>query len=194
MPRIPSLARTILQPLAIAIVLGLVVRGTIEIYSIPSASMAPALLPGDQILVTRYLRGEPQRGDVVVFHSPRVPGEVLVKRVVAVPGDLVESHLGRIRVAGHTLPEPYVLRQGATGSIEPRQIAQGEYFLLGDNRDDSIDSRNWGTVPHTMILGRVEMVLWSVSSPGTDDAHAAARSGPNATARPRGLRLFKCIH
>jgi signal peptidase I len=194
MPRIPTLARTILQPLAIAIVLGLLVRGTIEIYSIPSASMAPALLPGDQILVTRYLRGAPERGDVVVFHSPRVPGEILVKRVVAVPGDLVESHLGRVRVAGHTLAEPYVLRQGASGSIQPQQIARGEYFLLGDNRDDSTDSRSWGTVPQSMILGRVEMVLWSVPSSGTDDAHAAVRSGANASIRPRGLRLFKCIH
>src|SRR5690242_10083510 len=95
-----SLARTILEPIAIAIVLGLLVRAAVHIYAIPSESMAPTLQAGDQIVVTPYFRGVPQRGDVIVFESLLVPDELMVKRVIAVPGDLVDSRLGRVRIGG----------------------------------------------------------------------------------------------
>jgi signal peptidase I len=187
-----SLLRTVLQPLGIAVTIALVVRAAVNIYSIPSASMAPTLQSGDQIVVTRYFHGAPKRGDVIVFQSLLQPDELLVKRIVGVPGDLVDSRLGRLRIGGYTLPEPYVLRQAATGAIESQVIPAECYFVLGDNRDDSLDSRSWGVVPRVRILGRARLVLWSW--PGSDGVARALDDGATrgASAHPAG-RLFKWV-
>jgi len=188
-----SPVRTILQPLAIALALGMLVRGALHIYAIPSESMAPTLQAGDQIVVTPYFRGQPQRGDVIVFESLTTPGELMVKRVVGVPGDLVDSRLGRIRVSGYTLAEPYLLQQGTSGAVDAQIVGGEAYFVMGDNRADSSDSRNWGSVPRDRIIGRARMVLWSSSSLVGDEARAA---GKNETSRPRHRArggLFKWI-
>jgi len=160
--------------------------------------MAPTLEVGDQILVTRYVRSEPDRGDVVVFHSPADASELMVKRVIGVPGDLVDSRLGRVRIGGHTFPESYVLRPAASGAIEAQVIPARSYYVMGDNRGDSIDSRSWGVVPRAAIVGRARMVLWS-SAPGSSsnavDGEAHAGDGrEDAGVRPSAsARLFKCI-
>jgi signal peptidase I len=187
-----SLLRTVLQPLGIAVTIALVVRAAVNIYSIPSASMAPTLQAGDQIVVTRYFHGAPKRGDVIVFQSLLQPDELLVKRIVGVPGDLVDSRLGCLRIGGYTLPEPYVLRQAATGAIEPQVIPGECYFVLGDNRDDSLDSRSWGVVPRARIVGRARLVLWSW--PGSDGVARALDDGATrgGSAHPAG-RLFKWV-
>ena len=187
------MARTILRPIALALALGFLVRAAVHIYSIPSESMTPTLEVGDQIVVTHYFGGEPERGHVVVFHSP-VDDELMVKRVVGLPGDLVDSRLGRVRIGGYTLPEPYVLRQAATGAIEAQIVPQECYFVLGDNRDDSLDSRSWGVVPRSMIVGRARMILWS-SPPDAHDAAHASTSDSDAFARRSASRprLFKWV-
>jgi signal peptidase I len=191
-----SLTRTLLQPIGIAVALAVVVRAAAHIYSIPSASMVPTLEAGDQIVVTRYFGGGPERGHVIVFQSPREDGELLVKRVIAVPGDLIDARLGRVRIGAHTLPEPYLLRQAATGAIEPQLIPGGCYYVMGDNRDDSLDSRSWGVVPRERIIGRARLVLWS--SPiddGVVQASGMSLGGaPEArtTPTPR-MRVFKWI-
>lgn len=188
-----SLIRTILQPLAIALALGLVVRGALHIYAIPSESMAPTLQTGDQIVVTPYFRGLPQRGDVIVFESLLAPDELMVKRVVGVPGDLVDSRLGRMRISGYTISEPYLMQQGTTGAVDAQIIAHDSYFVMGDNRADSSDSRSWGVVPRARIIGRARMVLWSSSASVGDEARAAEK---NETAKPRRRAhggLFKWI-
>lgn len=188
-----SLFRTIVQPLAVAIALGLLVRAAVHIYAIPSESMAPTLTTGDQILVTRYLRSVPQRGDVIVFESLTVPGELMVKRVIAAPGDLIDSRLGRVRISGYTVPEPYVLRIAATGAVPAQVIPADSYFVMGDNREDSSDSRSWGVVPRARIVGRARLVLWSSSSMVGESARAAAKQDASAR-RPRaGGSLFKWI-
>ena len=192
MPRTKSLLRTILEPLGVAIALAAAARAAVHIYSIPSRSMAPALEPGDQIVVTRYLRSAPERGHVIVFHSTTGSDELMVKRVIATPGDLVDSRLGRVRIGGHTLPEPYVLRAAATGAIEPQVIPADSYYVLGDNRDDSLDSRSWGVIPRSHIVGRARMVLWS--SPYDLEDHASAQTAsPQESFGPRRARLFKWI-
>jgi signal peptidase I len=190
MPRQKSLLRMILEPLALAVALAFLVRGALQLYSIPSASMAPTLEAGDQIVVTPYLRGEPDRGHVIVFQSPQ-SGELLVKRIVAVPGDLVDSRLGRVRIGGHTLPERYVLREAAAGAIEAQVVPAQSYFVLGDNRDDSLDSRNWGYVPRERVVGRARLVLWS-SSPLGEIASASTENGSARNSRGAS-RLFKWI-
>ena len=192
MPRTKSLLRTILEPLGVAIALAAAARAAVHIYSIPSSSMAPTLEPGDQIVVTRYFRSLPERGHVIVFRSPSGTDELIVKRVVAVPGDLVDSRLGRLRIGGHTLPEPYVLRAAATGAIDPQLVPAESYYVLGDNRDDSLDSRTWGVVPRTHVVGRARLVLWS-SSADPDDAASAQTAHPAGPIDPKRTRLFKWI-
>jgi len=192
MPGHKSLFRTIFEPLALAVGLAAVVRAAVHLYSIPSESMAPTLEVGDQIVVTPYFGGTPQRGQVIVFESPLDRGELLVKRVVAVPGDLVDSRLGRVRIGGHTLPEPYVLRQAASGSIGAQIVPASSYFVLGDNRDDSIDSRSWGIVPGELVVGRARMVLWSSQPLGRIVRAAPSNETHARRARGRG-RLFKWI-
>ncbi|HEX8152867.1 MAG TPA: signal peptidase I [Thermoanaerobaculia bacterium] len=151
-----SIARTILEPLALAVALALIVRSFLHIYKIPSASMEPTLQTGDVIVVTRYFRGEPQRGDVVVFRSGN---ELVVKRVIATPGELVDSHEGRVRIGGYAISEPYA--RGATGAMQAQLVAPESFFVLGDNRGVSEDSRAWGPVRRERIVGRARFVLWS---------------------------------
>lgn len=180
--------------MAIAVVLGVAVRGAVHIYSIPSESMLPTLAVGDQIVVTRYFAGGPERGHIIVFRSPVAPDELIVKRVVALPGDLIDSRLGRVRIGGYTLPEPYLLRQAATGAIEWQIVPHDSYFVLGDNRDDSLDSRSWGVVPRSMIVGRARMILWS-SPVDEDDAARASTSAQDAPVKRAAPRrcLFKWL-
>lgn len=187
--------RTILGPLAIAVSLALSARLVLHVYSISSASMMPTLQPGDQIIVTPYFRSAPQRGHVVVFKSPQT-GEFLVKRIVAIPGDLVDSRLGRLRLGGYTVPESYVLDEAATGAIEAQIVPPDSYYVLGDNRHRSLDSRSWGAVPAGNIVGRAHLVLWT--APWTvagSEGVARASSSPAESVFPTSSsgRLFKWV-
>src|SRR5438067_1900734 len=144
--------RLIAEPLLIAIVLAFGVRAALRLYVIPSSSMAPTLVPGDHIVVTPYRFGKkPNRGDIIVFRSPRAADELMIKRVIGTPGDLVETRAGRVIVCGHALPEPYVAAQATSGLIAPQIIPAGSYFVLGDNRADSLDSRSWGVLSREAI-------------------------------------------
>jgi signal peptidase I len=195
MPRSKSLLRTILEPLAVAIGLAAAVRAAVHIYAIPSASMQPTLESGDQIVVLRYFRGQPQRGHIVVFHSPLAADELMVKRVIGVPGDLVDSREGRVRIGGYTLAEPYVLRQASSGAIQSQIIPANAYFVMGDNRDDSLDSRSWGVVPRERIVGRARLILWSSTLEAGAEANASTSPHAGRAARAdRGLRLFKWLN
>lgn len=190
-----STIRLILEPIAIAIVLAILARAAIRLCTIPSTSMTPTLQVGDLIVVTRYV-GEPSRGDVVVFRAPGHEHDLVVKRVIATPGDLIDARLGRVRIGGRTLPEPYLLSQGASGAIQEQVIPSGCYFVMGDNRGDSFDSRNWGVLPRDLIVGRARLVLWSAGDgDGVHAASAAPRSPALSviTRKPRLDRVFKWI-
>lgn len=179
-----SVLRLIVEPIALAIVLALAVRSMIHIYAIPSDSMEPALEPGDHIVVTPYRFGAaPRRGDVVVFHSPANPADLVVKRVIATPGDLVgTTGTGQVTISGRPIAERY-LPSGITSGTIPLQIVPGGcYFVMGDNRRDSLDSRSWGVLPGNLIVGRARLVLWSskngVASPRVLAASATLSSRP----------------
>ena len=195
-----SAARLIIEPLAIAIVLAFGVRAALRLYVIPSASMAPTLVPGDHIVVTPYrFASRPNRGDVIVFRSMRTADELMIKRVIGTPGDLVETRAGKVIVSGHALPEPYLAAQATTGAISPQIIPAGSYFVLGDNRADSLDSRSWGALPGEFVIGKARMVLWSsnngVGSRGSEAVSAApsTTSGTRLAAPAREARLFRLI-
>jgi signal peptidase I len=183
--------RTFLQPIAVAIVLAVAVRSMVRIYAIPSVSMVPTLQAGDHILV---IRGRlPERGDVVVFHSPGSSDELMVKRIVATAGDLVGSSNGRVTIGGHILGEPYLTEAAASGSIAPQIVPANCYFVLGDNRGNSFDSRQWGALPRELLVGRAVMVLWS-SNGGSDPPANASTVAPSRPGQPFRLeRLFRLI-
>jgi signal peptidase I len=197
-----SVIRLIVEPLAIAIVLAFFVRAVLRLYVIPSSSMAPTLIAGDHIVVTPYrFSNEPQHGDVIVFRSPLSASELMIKRVIGTPGDLVETRDGRVIVRGHAIAEPYVATQASTGAIAPQIIPAGCYFLLGDNRAGSLDSRSWGVLPRASVIGRARMVLWSSKTPvgSREPGVAVATPFPASNARPpgpgpsRGNRFFRRI-
>jgi len=188
-------ARLILQPLAIAFILALATRATVRIYSIPSASMAPTLQAGDHIVVTPYRLDGPRRGDIVVFRGPAGGDELMVKRIIGIPGDLVEARAGRVTVGGHTLAEPYLFAPSSSGAIAAQIVPADCYFVLGDNRGNSFDSRNWGVLPRHFVVGRARVILWS-SGDGNSAPRASAATRSFVTARARSLRfdrLFKPV-
>lgn len=190
-----KIVRLVVQPFLLAVVLAIAARGAVRFYSIPSASMEPTLRAGDSILTTLYHHDTPHRGDVVVFHSPANPRELLIKRIVAVPGDLVETRSGRLVICGHTVSEPYLASAASTGAISPQVIPAESYFVLGDNRGNSFDSRAWGILPRSLIIGRARLVLWSSAGGSmTPRANAAAASRQGSVPVRLALgRLFRPI-
>ena len=193
MARARNLAALILEPLLVIAALALLARSAlVGVYSIPSASMAPTLQVGDHILVTSYrwpfADHRPKRGDVVVFRGPGPSDEVLVKRVVGTPGDLVDAAGGSVRVGGHTLTEPYLLQRAMSGAVSAQIVPAQSYFVMGDNRAHSYDSRSWGAVPADHIIGKVRWVLWSSADAASlPNANASTNDTP-VTSVPRTRR------
>jgi signal peptidase I len=161
--------------------------------------MAPTLVPGDHIVVTPYrFAAIPKRGDVIVFRSTRTADELMIKRVIGTPGDLVETRAGRVIVSGHALPEPYVAAQATTGSIAPQIVPANSYFVLGDNRTDSLDSRSWGVLPRDFVVGKARMILWSNDTGAGSRESGVVSAAPTTnnrqpTTTSRSDRLFKLI-
>jgi signal peptidase I len=144
-----------------------------QAFTIPAGSMQPALLVGDYVMVDKsaYRDRAPQRGDIVVFPYPPDERRTFIKRVVALPGEQILIREHRLTVNGRPLAEPYVatavgVRQVASAcdyafGCEPITVPADSYFLLGDNRDNSQDSRYWGFVRRDKIMGRVVTIYWS---------------------------------
>jgi len=166
----------------VAIALALLAQAfVVKPYRIPSESMASTLRPGDRVLVNRviYHLREPQRGDVLVFRYPEDRTVIFIKRIVGVPGDRLELRDGSLWVNGRPADEPYVHRATSRPDLtrasapvagstmrepwslaRPYTVPSGSYFVMGDNRTDSDDSRFWGTVPRADIVGEGFVVYW----------------------------------
>lgn len=131
-----------------------------EVLFIPSASMAPTLEAGDRVLAEKlaYRASEPRRGELVVFEAA---GVLNVKRVAGLAGDRVEIRDGVLHVNGEHRPESYVDRRLNDGNFfGPVQVPPGHVFLLGDNRQNSLDSRSLGPIPEDNLVGEVRLRLW----------------------------------
>jgi len=158
--------RLLLDALEVAIITTLVfliARVFVQNYQVDGPSMTPTLLNSQYILVNKvdYFLHAPQRGDVIVFRYPRDPSRDFVKRVIGVPGDTVKiSTNGAVTVDGVRLKEPYTNDLTNTYGYESWTLKPGQYFVLGDNRGDSSDSRDWGPVPQSDIIGKAELVYW----------------------------------
>lgn len=157
--------------LAVAVGAAFAVRAYVaQTYFIPSASMEPTLMVGDRILVDKlsYHLHSIRRGDIVVFATP--PDDHgdpqikdLVKRVIGLPGDVISSHEGRVYIDGKPLHEPWLPVGTVTASIMTQKVPSNEYFVMGDNRSDSQDSRFFGPIPRSLIVGRVVLRIWPLS-------------------------------
>ena len=145
---------------AIAIVVQLFL---VKPFTIHQMSMEPTLDEGDRILVNRmvYHFRDPKSGDVVVFHSP-LKDEDLVKRVVAVAGDRVAIKSGTLSVNGVAREEPYLLEQDFEGELSEIVVPSGRVFVLGDNRNNSGDSRFFGPIDRGSIIGSAFAVYWPI--------------------------------
>lgn len=178
------LLKEYLIPLIWAVVLASVLRaGVAQSYYIPSGSMEPTLQVGDRVLVNKLAfqakvpftgrvllpLGQPQRGDVVVFAPQGGLGDDLIKRVIGLPGETVELRHKQVYINGKPLTDPwgrYTARPAPADDFGPVQVPPGHYFMMGDNRDRSYDSRLWnhgrgGFVPLQDIRGKALLVLWS---------------------------------
>jgi signal peptidase I len=159
--------REILETVLLTALVYFVVRASVQFTPIEGPSMQPGLHDGQSVIVYElaYLFGNPQRGDVIVFrHSPT---EQFIKRIIAVPGDTITVTDTAVIVDGVTLHEPYINSQGSdqnVGLLPETKIAPGDYFVMGDNRNNSEDSRAFGPVHRQAIVGKADLVIWPLNT------------------------------
>ena len=173
------------EAIVTALILALVIRAfIIQAFKIPSGSMIPTLLIGDHILVNKFLYGtkipftdkkiliirKPVKGDIIVFKYPENPQKDFIKRVIAAEGDIIEERDKIVYVNGNMVSEPYAVhydRYLRSGGNDPRDnfgpliVPKDKVFVMGDNRDQSYDSRYWGFVDMKEIRGKALIIYWS---------------------------------
>jgi signal peptidase I len=184
-----SQIREYAEALGVALLLALVIRTfVVQAFKIPSGSMLPTLQIGDHILVNKFIYGprfeipltqislgqlpglrKPRPGDVIVFIWPKDRAKDFIKRVVAVGGETIEVHDRHVFVNGSPRDDPHATwatqRIGPNDRYGPYTVPPGYVFVMGDNRDQSYDSRFWGPVPITDIKGQALIIYWSWDGP-----------------------------
>jgi signal peptidase I len=153
--------REVLETLLLTAVIFLSVRVLVQNYKVEGFSMEPTLQDGQYLLINKIGMHfqQPQRGDIIVFRYPLDPSKSFVKRVIGVPGDTVEVRNQQTIVNGHVLVEPYI-KNPESGFFPPTIVPPNEYFVLGDNRNNSSDSRSWGMLPANDIIGLAWVSYW----------------------------------
>ena len=224
-----SVVREYFESIVIAVVLALFVRTwVVQAFKIPTGSMEYNLLIGDHLLVNKFIFGptplaigravlpvrQIRRGDIIVFKYPDQPDRDLIKRVIGLPGETVELRNKKVYVNGQGINEPYVhfLTPPSTAFQEvtssdvlenygPVTVPPDQYFVMGDNRDNSEDSRYWGFLPRNNVKGKALIIYWSYES-GREDyidegyVASAKRLGSvfvHFFTRTRWERLFRQI-
>ena len=156
-----------------AVLVALLLRASLfQAFWIPSESMETTLLTNDRVLVNKvsYRLHDIHRGDIVVFARPEDdPGEIrdLIKRVIALPGERVEATDGSVYINGQRLVEPYLDPGVTTDDFPPTIVPEGEIFVMGDNRENSQDSRWFGTVSEERVVGRAFVLFWPLGRLGS---------------------------
>jgi signal peptidase I len=184
----PKLLRTLKEyseALFIALILAFFIRSfVVQAFKIPSGSMLQTLQIGDHLLVNKFIYGlklpftdiimvpidDPEFQDIIVFEYPEDPSKDFIKRVIGLPGDTISIKNKEVYRNGKPLNEPYV--QHTSASIVPLRdnmpeitVPTGKYFVMGDNRDNSHDSRFWGFVDRDTIKGKAWIIYWSWTGP-----------------------------
>ena len=183
-----SLIRELIETVILALLIFLALQFSVQNFRVEGSSMQPTLEEGRYLLVNKIVYfhlspsglrtlfasdsetqdqsifpiRDPKRGDVIIFHFPLDVSRDFVKRVIGLPGDTVAIRQGQVFVNELLLVEPYVTRPDKT-NMSPEKVGPNEYFVLGDNRRASNDSRDWGTVPTDNIIGRAWFSYWPLS-------------------------------
>ena len=150
----------IVQTITLAVVLFVGINLVSARVRVDGISMMPTLENGEFVLVNKlsYRLGEINRGDIIVFDFPLNPNEELIKRVIGLPGDTIRADNGQVYVNGQKLNEPYIANAPRySGSW---QVKEGEVFVLGDNRNNSNDSKDWGLLPAENVVGKAILIYW----------------------------------
>jgi len=155
------LLRQVLIVVLVAIGIFFLLQTTVQTFVVVGSSMKPSFEDGQRLLVNKvtYRFGEPQMGDVVVFHPPAGKRVDFIKRIIALPGDTVEIKGGVVYINDSAIDEPYI-NSPPSYTFPQGKIPEGEYFVLGDNRNNSNDSHSWGTVPRQNIIGKAWLSIW----------------------------------
>ena len=164
------------QSIVVALLLTLLIRTfVIQAFKIPSGSMRPTLMEGDKLFVNKYTYRfhPPKRGDIVVFKYPEDPKKDFIKRLVALENETVEIRDGKIAVDGKVLDDPetfgkfyYYNHDPFGGPNEKIKVPEHAYYVLGDNSANSTDSRFWGFVPKTNLVGKAVFRWWPLTKVG----------------------------
>lgn len=155
-----------IETIAIALIIAFLIRSFLfQPYRVQMGSMLPTLKENDLIIVNKltYRFNEPKRGDIVVFRPPNGSNVFYVKRIVAIPGETVEVKNGELMINGVPLKEEYV-SIATPGVFGPRTLSVGEYFVMGDHRNNSLDSREFGPIHKEAIVGKAALILWPPNS------------------------------
>ncbi len=181
----PRLAREILEAVLLALVVLILLQATVRNFRVEGSSMSPTLESGHFLVVDQasflkfdrerlsravpfwkvdvslpeFVFAPPERGEIIVFRAPVDTTKDFVKRVIGLPGETVEVRSGTVYVNGEAIGELY-LRRRDDSSVPPLTLGKQEYYVIGDNRRNSNDSRAWGAVPEENIVGRVWLVYW----------------------------------
>jgi len=184
-PRWQTMLKEYAEALIVALILAFFIRSfVVQAFKIPSGSMLQTLQIGDHLLVTKFAYGVkipftntliieregPQQGDIIVFEFPEDPSKDFIKRVIGVPGDVVEIRDKKLFLNGVEQLESYIQHVDSSTSVPrrdnfgPVMVPENKYFVMGDNRDESYDSRFWGFVERNTIEGKALILYWSWAS------------------------------
>lgn len=184
-PRWQQVLRDYAEALIFALILAFFIRSfVVQAFKIPSGSMLQTLQIGDQILVNKFIYGvkipftditiipvsEPEHGDIVVFRYPKDESKDYIKRLIGLPGDTLQMKDNQMYRNGEKLTEPYLAGLPPKNfppiqDFGPITIPEGKFFAMGDNRNNSSDSRYWGFVDRTQLIGKAWRVYWSWAGP-----------------------------
>lgn len=184
-PKKKGALRENIEAIVVAVILAMFIRTfVVQAFKIPSGSMKDTLLIGDHILVNKFIYGvkapfikktmisinDPQREDIIVFEFPEDPSKDFIKRVIGVPGDVIEIRNKKLFVNGASVnsshdiykdPKIYAARTQPRDNLGPITVPEGKLFVMGDNRDFSYDSRFWGFVDLVAVKGKAFIIYWS---------------------------------
>lgn len=156
-----SVLREIVETIVLTLVIFLLIRTVVQNFRVDGMSMEPNFEDGQFLLINKlaYRLGDPQRGDVVVFHYPRDPSRDFIKRIMALPGETIEIIDGQVFI--NDAPAPELARiEPASYSSGPFSLAPDEIFVMGDNRPNSSDSHTWGPLALDLVVGEVVLSYW----------------------------------
>ncbi len=206
------------EAILVAIVLALLIRTFIvQAFKIPSGSMIPTLSIGDHILVNKFVYGiklpftdrylvrlgDPKRASIVVFKFPGDETKDYIKRIIGLPGDRVEIRDKRVYISGEPLEEPYAVHSDfqihpagndPRDNFGPFEVPRDSYFMMGDNRDNSNDSRFWGTVQRNKIRGRAFIIYMSCSTKERDQIWGRVVAFFECLANAEWGRVGRLVH